>query len=114
MAQVFPRFLPIVAWRSVRHWCERAGVDDPRSGLIPVLRLAFGLYLQRVELDTGASGRSNSGVSRRRAPRALGSLRFFAPAFLAGDFFVLELEAFMALAGSEAARFRLAASPRAP
>jgi hypothetical protein len=26
-------------------------------------------------------------------------LAFFAPAFLAGDFFVLELEAFMALAG---------------
>jgi len=26
---------------------EKPGVDDPRSGLIPVLRLAFGLYLQR-------------------------------------------------------------------
>ena len=32
---------------SVPHWCERPGLDDPRSGLSPVLRLAFGLYLQR-------------------------------------------------------------------
>jgi len=33
---------------------DKPDVDDPRSGLIPVLRLAFGLYLQRRELDKGA------------------------------------------------------------
>ena len=33
---------------------ERPGVDDRRRDLIPVLRLAFGLYLQRRELDKGA------------------------------------------------------------
>src|SRR5829696_10447127 len=63
MAQLFPRFLTYCCLAladalstSVRHWCGKAGVDDPRSGLIPVLRLAFGLYLQRRELDKGAGG----------------------------------------------------------
>jgi hypothetical protein len=31
-------------------------VDDRRHDLIPVLRLAFRLYLQRRELDKGAGG----------------------------------------------------------
>ena len=33
--------------------CERPRLDEPRSGLIAVLRLAFGLYLQRRELGIG-------------------------------------------------------------
>ena len=50
--------------RSVRHWCGKAGVDDRRRDLIPVLRLAFGLYLQRRELDKGES----FGFSTRLRP----------------------------------------------
>src|SRR5215208_57712 len=63
MARVFPKFscldawpLPMLCRRSVRHWCGKAGVDDRRRDLIPVLRLAFGLYLQRRELHNGAGG----------------------------------------------------------
>ena len=43
---------------------DKPGVDDPRNGLIPVLRLAFGLYLQRRELDKGES----FGFSTRLRP----------------------------------------------
>jgi hypothetical protein len=42
--------LPMLCRRSVRHWCGKAVVDDRRRDLIPLLRLAFGLYLQRREL----------------------------------------------------------------
>src|SRR5829696_1239910 len=46
---------------SVPHWCERPGPDDPRSGLIPVLRLAFGLYLQRTQNPSVQPKRRCSG-----------------------------------------------------
>src|SRR5215207_1899385 len=72
MTLVIPRFLTFVAWplpmlcrRSVRHWCGKAGVDDRRRDLIPVLRLAFGLYLQRRELDKGAGGDEAAGLVAR-------------------------------------------------
>src|SRR5215208_2414386 len=82
MARVFPKFscldawpLPMLCRRSVRHWCGKAGVDDRRRDLIPVLRLAFGLYLQRRELDKGAGGDETAGLvarsSQAQRPRLL-------------------------------------------
>ena len=56
---------------SVPHWCERPGPDDPRSGLIPVLRLAFGLYLQRTagSKKLGSHGGTRAPISRRKDQR---------------------------------------------
>ena len=63
--------LPMLCRRSVRHWCGKAVVDDRRRDLIPLLRLAFGLYLQRRELDKGGEswrrGDARCGAPTRRA-----------------------------------------------
>ena len=60
-----PSFASSMALRG--HWCGKAGVDDRRRDLIPVLRLAFGLYLQRRELDKGAPSEAGDLASPRHA-----------------------------------------------